>query len=118
MTTRLPWSKFEWQKWEAEPTLKLCSLGAQGLWMRLLCVMAQEDGYLLVNGRAPSVVAISARARVIWPCHPKDGRRAGIRSRELRNAVAPLSSDWTAFNPAVIQPKTRSRSPPACDRFH
>lgn len=47
------WGKFFWSDWENDPALKLCSLGAQGLWMRILCVCAKADpkGYLLVNGQ-------------------------------------------------------------------
>lgn len=52
-----PWGKFFWNDWETDPSLRLCSLAAQGLWMRLLCLAAKstKPGYVLVNGRAPSV---------------------------------------------------------------
>lgn len=63
----LPWTKWYWEKWEAEPTLRLCSLAAQGLWMRLLCLMAKEGGYLRINGRPPSLGDLS---RVVG--HPKE----------------------------------------------
>ncbi|GFE94484.1 winged helix-turn-helix domain-containing protein [Acetobacter persici] len=47
------WSKFWWQDYERDPALRLCSLAAQGLWMRLLCLMheAEPYGYLCVNHR-------------------------------------------------------------------
>lgn len=47
------WSKFFWSDWESDTALRMCSLSAQGLWMRLLCVAAQHDpiGYVAVNGR-------------------------------------------------------------------
>jgi len=51
---RLPWDKFSWDAWENEPGLALCSMAAQGFWMRLLCICAKEGGYLLVSGKAPS----------------------------------------------------------------
>jgi hypothetical protein len=54
MTERLPWSKFSWNAWETDPGLALCSMAAQGFWMRLLCIAAKEDGYVLVNGAPPS----------------------------------------------------------------
>lgn len=49
----LPWSKFFWSDWEADQGLRLCSLPAQGLWMRILCVCAKGDpkGYLAINGK-------------------------------------------------------------------
>lgn len=48
-----PWDKFYWNDWEQDPALKLCSLAAQGLWMRLLCICAKAEpkGYLLVAGQ-------------------------------------------------------------------
>lgn len=48
-----PWSKFFWQDWESDQALKLCSLAAQGLWMRMLCIAAAHDpiGYVAVAGK-------------------------------------------------------------------
>lgn len=42
-----------WNDHEADAGLKLCSLAAQGLWMRMLCVAARHDpiGYVAVAGR-------------------------------------------------------------------
>ncbi len=47
------WSKFWWQDYERDPALRLCSLAAQGLWMRLLCLMHEGEpyGHLCVNHR-------------------------------------------------------------------
>lgn len=47
------WSKFFWSAWANDPSLRLCSLAAQGLWMRLLCIMSESDppGYLTIQGR-------------------------------------------------------------------
>ena len=36
-----PWSKFFWSDYEADEGLRVCSLAAQGLWMRMLCLMAR-----------------------------------------------------------------------------
>lgn len=49
-----PWGRFFWNDWEQEPSLRLSSLAAQGLWMRLLCLAAKSDpiGYLTLAGRA------------------------------------------------------------------
>lgn len=51
--SELPWSKFFWSDWESDQGLRLCSLAAQGLWMRMLCVCAKGDprGYLAINGK-------------------------------------------------------------------
>jgi hypothetical protein len=45
-------SRFFWSDWESDEALKLCSLAAQGLWMRMLCVCAKGEGYLQVNGKS------------------------------------------------------------------
>lgn len=48
-----PWGKFFWQDWESDQGLKLCSLAAQGLWMRMLCIAAAHNpvGYVSVAGK-------------------------------------------------------------------
>lgn len=58
-----PWSKFFWSDYDADEGLRLCSLAAQGLWMRMLCVMARATpkGELRVGG-APCTAADLARA--------------------------------------------------------
>lgn len=50
------WSKFWWADYEADDALRLCSLAAQGLWMRMLCAMHRGTpyGHLTVNGAAPT----------------------------------------------------------------
>src|SRR5262249_25351049 len=56
------WSKFWWQDWANDPGLRACSLAAQGLWMRLLCIMheAEPRGHLLINGAAPTAKELAA----------------------------------------------------------
>ena len=41
--TGLPWGKFWWRDWLTDPNLSACSLAAQGLWMRMLCIMAHSN---------------------------------------------------------------------------
>ncbi|WP_160119898.1 hypothetical protein [Rhodovarius lipocyclicus] len=62
MSERLRWSKFWWQDHENDKALRSCSLAAQGLWMRMLCVMAEAErhGFLLINGRQPSARQLAA----------------------------------------------------------
>jgi hypothetical protein len=54
--SKLRWSKLWWQDWSDDPALRLCSLAAQGLWMRLLCLAASAEpyGHVIVAGHAPS----------------------------------------------------------------
>ncbi len=44
-----PWTQWYWVDWESDTGLKACGLKAQGLWMRMLSIMARASrkGYLL-----------------------------------------------------------------------
>ena len=55
------WTKFFWSDWESDKALALCSLAAQGLWMRMLCIAAQHDpiGYVAVAGLPLSVTDLA-----------------------------------------------------------
>lgn len=66
MTARHPWSKFFWSDWESDQKLRLCSLAAQGLWMRMLCYCAGNDpkGQLSLNGKPLDVTHIARLAGV------------------------------------------------------
>lgn len=48
-----PWDPWFWQDYDSDPNLRACSLAAQGLWMRMLCIMAKSEkkGYLMINGK-------------------------------------------------------------------
>lgn len=51
-----PWLKFYPSDWRADPALRMCSIGARGLWMEMLCIMHEAEPYgsLRVNGRPVS----------------------------------------------------------------
>lgn len=53
---KLHWSKFYWSDWRGDPKLRICSIGARGLWIEMLCIMneATPIGHLLVNGIYPT----------------------------------------------------------------
>jgi hypothetical protein len=48
-----PWLKFYPSDWRSDPALRICSIGARGLWMEMLCLMheASPIGSLVVNGK-------------------------------------------------------------------
>lgn len=56
-----PSSTFYWKDYENDEGLRISSLAAQGLWMRLLCIAAKADpyGYILVNGCDPGVTGMA-----------------------------------------------------------
>lgn len=66
---------FFWNDWQGDPCLRLCSLAAQGLWMRLLCIAAESSkrGFVLINGQKPSVGQL---ARVTG-CGPAELQKLG-----------------------------------------
>lgn len=57
----LPWSNFFWSDYDGDEALRVCSLAAQGLWMRLLCVMARATpkGDLRIGGKPCTVSEIA-----------------------------------------------------------
>ncbi|MDD3181212.1 MAG: hypothetical protein PHD48_00160 [Alphaproteobacteria bacterium] len=74
-----PWSKFFWNDWENDPALRLCSLAAQGLWMRLLCIAAKSSptGFVIVAGR---------------PCSSTDiALLTGVAEQEVETLIGELS---------------------------
>jgi hypothetical protein len=59
-----PWLKFYPQDWRADERLRNCGLAARGLWMEMLALMHRSEryGYLLINGKAPSVQQLAVQA--------------------------------------------------------
>lgn len=57
----LPWSKFFWSDWESDEGLRQCSLAAQGLWMRMLCICAKSEprGFLTIAGNHLDVQGVA-----------------------------------------------------------
>lgn len=51
-----PWLKFFPNDWLSDPTLRICTPAARGLWIDCVALMHQADpyGYLLINGTPPS----------------------------------------------------------------
>lgn len=100
-----PWSKFFWSDWEADQGLRLCSLAAQGLWMRMLCVCARHEpkGYLAINGN-PLVVEDIARLAGVAETE------AGILMEELgRNGVFSRNRSGCIYSRRMVRDEKRSK---------
>jgi hypothetical protein len=69
MAEKKPWGKFYWSDWAGDERLEQCSLAAQGLWMRMLCIAARADpaGYVTINGVALDAAGIARNVG-----HPRD----------------------------------------------
>lgn len=52
--SRLAWGQWDFEAWETDPGLALCSMAAQGFWKRLLCIAWKADGYVLISGKVPT----------------------------------------------------------------
>jgi hypothetical protein len=65
MSERMAWFKFNPADYESDLDLLGCSLAAQGLWMRLLCLMHRSEpyGHLVQQGRACSARQIATLVR-------------------------------------------------------
>lgn len=61
-----PWFKFYPQDWRGDAKLRMCSIGARGLWAEMLCVMheAEPYGYLLSNGNTVTSRQMAALAGI------------------------------------------------------
>jgi hypothetical protein len=59
--TAMPWGKFFWADWLADPGLRACTAAARGMWMDLLCVAATHEppGYVAIAGRAMTLDEIA-----------------------------------------------------------
>lgn len=60
-----PHARFYWKDWRTDVALSRCSLAAQGLWMRMLCIAAEADrvGYVEISGHPLSPGDISHEVR-------------------------------------------------------
>ena len=85
MPSDRPWSKFFWSDWESDERLRQCSLAAQGLWMRMLCICAKGEptGYLAIAGNPLDASGVA--------------RSAGISTAEAETLMAELEA-WGVFS--------------------
>lgn len=80
------WSKFCWRDWQSDEALRMCSMAAQGFWMRLLCIAHGADpvGHVLVNGRQPTtrqLAAITGATEKEVTAYSHELEEAGVFSR-------------------------------------
>lgn len=89
---KLRWGKFYWSDWSDDPALALCSLAAQGLWMRLLCIGAQGTpyGHMNIKGQPATVEQIAklVRAKPSFVARLIDElERKGVVSRDASGSL-------------------------------
>lgn len=79
-----PADTFYWNDWDNDPALRLCSLAAQGFWMRCLCIAARHNpkGYVASEGRPLTSTELA--------------RAAGCSEQEAEALMAELLSKGVA----------------------
>lgn len=57
-----PWMKFYTSDWRSDPRLKMCSAGARGVWIEMICLMheATPYGHLLIHGQTPNEAQLAS----------------------------------------------------------
>jgi hypothetical protein len=99
MMSANPSVKFYWNDWDNDPCLRVCSLAAQGLWMRCLCLMARARpaGYLLIGTRPCTVEKL---AELVG----KDQATVTALMDELgRNEVFATTRSGTVYNRRMVR---------------
>lgn len=103
----LPWGKFWWRDWLTDPNLSACSLAAQGLWMRMLCIMAHSNpiGHLAL----PPSHASETEARQIARMVLAYGKGVGPLLNELEmRGVFSRNSDGVIVSRRMVRDAERS----------
>jgi hypothetical protein len=77
MAQRLPWMKFYPHSWLSD-SVSSCSIGAQGLWLRMMLIMhdSEQYGHLVLDGKPipPRIIA----------------QRCGVTLKEFRKLFSEL----------------------------
>jgi hypothetical protein len=57
-----PFLKFYTSDWRSDPRLKMCSAGARGVWIEMICLMHEANpyGHLLVHGQPPNEAQLAS----------------------------------------------------------
>lgn len=111
---KLRWGKFYWSDWEGDPALALCSLAAQGLWMRLLCIAAQGTpyGHVNIKGNAPSVdeIAKLVRAKPSFVARLiAELERKGVASRDASGSLVSIRQESDGMLAGIRSAAAKSR---------
>lgn len=90
--TRTPWMKFYPADWRADSALRQCSLAARAIWIEILGLMheAEPYGHLLLNGKPPSIKALSGVLNVHHKtliAGMKELERCGVYSRDENGVI-------------------------------
>lgn len=101
---KLRWGKLVWSDWSDDPALAMCSLAAQGLWMRLMCIAAQGTpyGHVTINGKGATAGDIARLVRIKTRRAEQliaELERRGVAARDANSVLfcRRMVADWTLF---------------------
>lgn len=99
-----PSSTFYWKDYENDEGLRISSLPAQGLWMRLLCVAAKGEpfGYILVNGYPLDATGVARLASVT------EGEATALVEELERNGVFSRDRKGRMFSRRMVREAAKS----------
>ena len=95
-----PWYKMYADDWNNDVNLSLCSLAAQGLWIKLCNIMHAEGdpyGHLLIDSRIPTIEELSLLVR-----RPIREVRSAYKEL-LSRGVAASTSDGVVFSRRMVR---------------
>lgn len=84
--------KFFTSDWRADPRLKMCSAGARGVWIEMICLMheAKPYGHLLVYGQPPNEAQLASLTGIPFAelhQYLADLERMGVFSRTKEGVI-------------------------------
>jgi hypothetical protein len=99
-----PWFKFYPQDWRGDAKLRMCSIGARGLWAEMLCVMheAEPYGYLVISDRPVSARQMAALAGV------SQGECMKYMLELASAGVYSIDDDKTIFSRRMVRDKAKA----------
>lgn len=105
MPRKNPSCRWFFKDWHNDEALALCSLAARGLWIELLCLCAENDGYLLIAGKRPSLAALARYCRV-----PHTSLYTGLKELE-KNDVFSRDENGTIYNRRMVRTNGSAEPP-------
>ena len=110
---KLPWLQFYTGDWESDAVAG-CSLAAQGLWLRMMCIAHKSEryGYLVQNGSSIPPESIARR------CGCTLEQYDSLLSELLRAGVPSTSADGTLYSRRMVKDaSTRTKTKERVSRF-
>lgn len=125
MADRDPWIKFYPKDYLSDLELATCSAAAQGVYMRLLCLMhnSNEYGFAIVSGAVPTPYALAKAVQMRYPtctnavaellqkCVLKKDHRGVLYSQRMLSDKVKLDvmreRGKLGGNPALVNPKDK-----------